>query len=260
MTKNLQEIQGRVDKARFGNLLRSLVISLSFSGVIFSPLVAAAEKGPATIEVEAEGQVLTKPDKAAFTFAVLTDGADPKEASQANAQEAERFLAAVKKTLGPEDKVETREYRVIPIFRSKEQVKGKEKLRTDEVAGYRAYHRFRVELRDLGRLGQVADTALKNGATQVQGPFFSHTQEEDLQRQAAVKALERADQLAKALAQASGQKVARVLKITISHSLSPRGFALAKAAPAPRGEVETPMEVGELAFQARLTVTYELAP
>lgn len=234
--------------------------ALALVVISYPLLVKAAEKAPATLEVEAEGQVMAKPDKASFLFAVLTEGADPKEASQANAQEAERFLSAIKKTLGPEDKVETREYRVFPIFRTKEQVKGKEKVRTDEVAGYRACHRFRVELRDLGRLGPVADTALKNGATQVQGPYFSHTQEEDLQRQAAVQALERARKLSEALAQASGQKVVRVQKITTSHGLLPGVAALAKAAPAPRGEVETPIEVGELTFRARVHVTYELAP
>lgn len=244
---------------RYG-LIPVLLLALSLPGLIWPHSGAAGEKVPATIEVEAEGQVLAKPDKAAFTFAVLTDGADPNEASQANAREAERFLTALKKTLGPEDKVQTQDYRVFPLFRSKEQVKGKEKFRSDEVAGYRAYHRFRVELRDLGRLGQVADTALKNGATQVQGPYFSHTQEEELQRQAAVKALERARKLSDALAQASGQKVARVLKITTSHSLPFGPFALAKAAPSARGEVETPLEVGELTFKARLTVRYELAP
>jgi|UniRef100_A0A7C5ALD8 uncharacterized protein YggE len=237
------------------------VLALLISVLLSSRLVGAAERSmPSCVEVEAEGQVVAKPDKAIFNFGVLTEGADPQEASQANAKEAERFLAALKGTLGPEDKVQTQEYRVFPIFRTKEQVKGKDKTRTDEVAGYRAYHRFRVELRDLGRLGQVADTAMRSGATQVQGPFFSHTQEEDLQRQAAVKALERARKLSEALAQTSGLKLARVLKISTSHSLPSANFTLAKAAPTGRGEVETPMEVGELTFRARLTVTYELTP
>jgi len=238
-----------------------LILALLFSWAVSPTFGAAAEKTPAaTVEVEAEGQVLAKPDKATLHFSIVTEGAQAQEAAQVNARDAERFLAAVKTVLGKEDKVQTQEYRVFPIFRSKEQVQGKEKLRTDEIAGYRASHRFRVELKDLGKIGQVSDTALKNGASQVQGPFFGHSQEEDLQRQAAVKALERARKLADALAQAAGQKVARVVKISTSHAIRPRELALAKAAPVGRSEVETPIEVGDITFQARLTVIYELAP
>jgi len=238
-----------------------LILVLMFSWAVCPLSGAAAEKTSTSIvEVEAEGQVLAKPDKATLYFSIITEGPQAQEAAQANARDAAKFLLAVDTVLGREDKAQTQEYRVFPIFRSKEKVQGKEKLRTDEIAGYRASHRFRVELKDLGQIGQVSDTALKNGASQVQGPYFGHSQQEDLQRQAAVKALERARMLADALAQAAGQKVARVVKISTSHAIRPREFALAKAAPGGRAEVETPIEVGDITFQARLTVTYELAP
>jgi len=158
--------------------------------------------------------------------------------------------------------VQTVRYQVFPIFRKVDKIEGKEKTRTDEIAGYRAYHRFKVELKDLEKIGQVSDTALKNGANQVQGPYFTHSQEEDLQRQAAVKALERARKLAEALAQASGLKVKRVVNISTRHGIRPREFALAKAAvrSASDRDVETPIEIGDITFRANLTVTFELAP
>jgi len=242
--------------------LHAVIILALVCPLAFFPLpgVAAEKSQASTAEVEAEGRVLAKPDKATLNFIILTEGAQAQEAAQANARDAEKFLAAMKKMLGKEEKVQTQEYRVFPIFRSKEKVQGKEKLRTQEIAGYRAHHRFKVELRDLAKIGPVADTALNNGANQVQGPYFSHTQEEDFQIQAAVKALERARKLADALAQAAGLKVSRVVKISTSHGLRPREFALAKAAPGGRGEVETPIEVGDITFQARLTVVFELAP
>jgi uncharacterized protein YggE len=213
------------------------------------------------VELDAEGQVEVKPDKATFNFTVVTEAPQAQEASKANAQEAEKFLAAIKPVLGPEDKVKTLQFNVTPVFRRVEKVQGKEKLRKDEIAGYRASHRFQVDLRDLAKLGPVADTALKNGANEVHGPYFSHTQEEDLRNQAVVKALERARKLADALAQAAGLKVARVVKMSTSHAMHPR-FEMAKAAPmaAPGREVDTPIEVGDITYRARLTVTYELAP
>lgn len=233
------------------------------AGLAFFPLMClAAEKSETTlVELESEGKVEVKPDKATFNLTVTTDGAQAQEASQANAKQAEAFLAAIKKVLGPEDKVKTSHYQVLPIFRRVEKVQGKERIKTDEIAGYRASHRFEVDLRDLGKIGLVADTALKNGVNEVQGPYFGHTQQEDLQNQAAVKALERARKLAEALAAATGQKVKRVTKMSTTHAIYPR-FAMAKAAP-PAGvaqDVQTPIEVGDITFQSRLTVTFELAP
>jgi len=240
-------------------LLLAFVVPLTLA-----PLSATAtEKNQGTlVELEAEGMMQVKPDKATFNFTVVTEAAQAQEASQANAREAEKFLAAIKKALGPEDKVKTLQFQVLPIFRKIEKVQGKEKIRKDEIVGYRAFHRFQVEVRDLQKLGQVADTALKNGVNEVQGPYFSHSQEEGLRNQAVVKALERARTLADALAQASGLKVKRVTKMSTSHAIRPRGFEMAKAAPlaSTGSDVETPIEVGDITYRAHLTVTYELAP
>jgi uncharacterized protein YggE len=229
-----------------------------------SPLtgVAADKDQATTVELQSEGKVEVKPDRATCHFSVVTEAPQPQDASKENAKLAEGFLAAVKKVLGPDDKLKTLQFQVLPIFRRVEKVQGKERLRTDEIAGYRASHRFAVELRDLDKIGQVADTALKNGAGEVQGPFFTHSQQEDLQNQAVVKALERARQLAEALAQATGLKVKRVTRMSTAHHLHPRVFGMAKAAP-PSGvsrEVQTTVEVGDITYQARLNVTFELAP
>jgi len=239
-------------------LVLTLIIAL-----VCSPLAgAAAEKDQvATAELATEGMVQVKPDKATFNFTVVTEAPQAGEAAKANARQAEGFLTAIKRVLGKDDQVKTRQYQVLPIFRRVEKTRGKEKIRTDEIAGYRASHRFEVELRDLEKIGQVADTAVKNGANEVQGPYFSHTRQEDLQDQAAVKALERARKLAEALAQAAGLKVKRVIKMSTSQSIQPRLFAMAKAAPPPgNAEVTTPIEVGDITYRAHLTVSFELAP
>jgi uncharacterized protein len=238
-------------------LILTLMVTL-----VCSPLAGkAAEKDQVTtVELETEGTVQVKPDKATFNFSVVTEAPQAQEAARLNAKEAEIFLTAVKKVLGKDDKVKTLQYQVYPVFRRVEKTQGKGKIKTDEIAGYRASHRFQVELRDLEKLGQVADTALKNGANEVQGPYFSHTQQEDLQNQAAVKALERARKLADALAQASGLKVKRVIKMSTTQTIQPRVFAMAKAAPPAGAEATTPIEVGDITYHSRLTVTFELAP
>ncbi len=244
--------------------MKRIIFMFLITIMAFSPLLAiAAENDKGTVvELESEGKVEVKPDKATFNFTVVTDAAQAPEAAKMNAKEADKFLTAIKKVLGPEDKVKTLQYQVLPIFRHVEKTQGKEKIRTDEIAGYRASHRFEVEVRDLDKIGEIADTAMKNGANEVQGPYFSQTQQEDLQTQAAVKALTRARKLADALAQAAGLKVKRVIRMSTTHTIFPRVAAMAKAAPAAGLEqnVPTPVEVGEITYHSHLTVSFELAP
>ena len=85
----------------------------------------------------------------------------------------------------------------------------------------------------MARLGTVIDTAMKNGATRVNGPYWSHSRLEELQRQAAVNALERARRLAEALAQAAGLKIKGVDKISTGiRFIAPR----ARGGSAPDGQ------------------------
>jgi uncharacterized protein YggE len=111
-------------------------------------------------------------------------------------------------------------------------------------------------------LGTVIDTALKNGATRVNGPYWSHSRLEELQRQAAVNALERARRLAEALAQAAGLKIKGVDKISTGiRIIAPRGagenYLMAKAV-SPTSP--TPIEVGEEEIKAHLQAVFLVSP
>jgi len=228
------------------------------------PAAAKVEaEGPATIEVEAEGEVLAKPDIATLILAVETQAPQVEEARAANARTSEALLKAMKSLLKDGEKIQSVSYRVYPIYQRKEKVQAGQKIRTEEVAGYMAKHFFRVELKDLTRIGQVSDAALKNGANRVQGPYFEHSQKEDLQQQAAVLALKRARQLAEALAQAANLKVKRLKKVSTAPPYRPiRAGLMAERAMAPTEAPapETPIEVGEEKFQARVMAVFEVSP
>jgi uncharacterized protein YggE len=228
------------------------------------PAAAKVEaEGPATIEVEAEGEVLAKPDIATLILAVENQAPQVEEARAANARTSEALLKAMKSLLKDGEKIQSVSYRVYPIYQRKEKVQAGQKIRTEEVAGYTAKHFFRVELKDLTRIGQVSDAALKNGANRVQGPYFEHSQKEDLQQQAAVLALKRARQLAEALAQAANLKVKRLKKVSTAPPYRPiRAGLMAERAMAPTEAPapETPIEVGEEKFQARVMAVFEVSP
>jgi len=208
--------------------------------------------GP-SIVVEADGKVMAVPDQARLTVAVETQAPQAEAAAQENARRAEALVKALKQSLAPDDQVKTLGYRLSPVYAPKN------KSGPPVIKAYQAVHRFQVKLKGPERLGPVIDLALKNGASGVNGPFWEHSRLEEVQRQAAVAALERARRLAEALAQSQGLKIKGVEKITTGLRYLPRraaGEAMRLAAAAPA----TPIEVGEEEIKASVQVVFQLAP
>jgi uncharacterized protein YggE len=158
----------------------------------------------------------------------------------------------MKPVLGPEDKIRTLGYRLTPVHSYQD------KSSPPEIKGFRAVNQLEVKVLDVARLGVVIDTAMKNGATKVHGPYWSHSRLEELQRQAAVNALERARRLAEALAQAAGLKIKGVDKISTGiRIIAPRGAGEPHLMPQ---AVPTPIEVGEEEIKANLQAVFQVSP
>lgn len=235
-------------------LFPHLFLLLLVAGLIApapAPAAAAAEPGPPTISVSADGKVMAKPDMATLHLEVETQGFQSQAVAAENARISEGLLQAMKKILKPEEKIQTLSYRLVPLRSYKD------KSKTETITGYQAIHRFKMEVRDLEHLGTAFDTALKNGASKVDGPFWGHSRLEELQRQAAVAALAKAQRLAADLAQASGLKIKGLQQVSTGlQPFYPRGvetFA-AKAAP------PTPVEVGEEEIRANVNAVFLVGP
>lgn len=234
-------------------ILSIFMVATAIAGLSLPPAQAAETPSPPSISVDADGKVMATPDLARLTLEVETQAATAAAAGQENAKQANAVLAAVKQVLGPEDKLRTLGYRLLPVHSYKD------KSSPPEIKGYRAVNQFEVKAMDVARLGTVIDTAMKNGATRVNGPYWSHSRLEELQRQAAVNALERARRLAEALAQAAGLKIKGVDKIsTAVRIIAPRGggetHLMAKAAS------PTPLEVGEEEIRANIQAVFLVSP
>jgi len=196
---------------------------------------------------------MAKPDQATLVLEVEAQAAAAEAAAQENARRADGLLKAVKKLLGPEEKIQSLGYRLMPL-------RSRDKTRPGEITGYQAINRFQTQVRDLAKLGTVIDTSLKNGASRVQGPYFTHSRQEELQKEAAVDALGRARRLAEALAQAAGLKI-KGLKSLSTAIRPPVLRAPAEGIMAARApEVPTPIEVGEEEIRANIQAVFELAP
>ena len=235
-------------------ILAFFMVATVIAGFSLAPAQAAETPSPPSISVDADGKVMAAPDLAKLTLEVETQAATAAAAGQENAKQANAVLAAVKPVLGPEDKLRTLGYRLLPVHAYKD------KSSPPEIKGYRAVNQLEVKVLDVARLGTVIDTAMKNGATRVNGPYWSHSRLEELQRQAAVNALERARRLADALAQAAGLKIKGVDKISTGiRIIAPRAAGEARLMMAKEAS-PTPIEVGEEEISAHIQAVFLLTP
>ena len=117
-------------------LLRLLI--LLWAMLIPSAAAWAAEATSPTINVDAEGKVLAKPDLAILDLEVETQAPQAQAAAGENARRSEGLLQALKKVLGPEEKVQSLSYRLTPL-RSYQS-----KAKPEAITGYQTIHRFKV--------------------------------------------------------------------------------------------------------------------
>jgi uncharacterized protein len=234
-------------------ILASFMVVLMVGGLLGGPVWGAEAGSAPNIRVSADGKVMATPDLARLTLEIETQAATAAAAAQENAQRATTALAAVKKVLGPEDKVRTLSYSLTPVRAYKS------KSSPPKIKAYRAVNRVEVKVMEMGRLVTVMDTAMKNGVSQVKGPFWAHSSQAELQEQAAVNALKRARSMAAALAKAAGVKIKGVQSISTGiRFISPRSagdFYVAAKAAAP-----TPIEVGQEEIRANVQVVYAVSP
>ena len=234
-------------------ILSIFLVALVITGFSLPPAQAAETPSPPSISVNADGKVMATPDLAKLTLEVETQAATAAAAGQENAKQAIALLAAVKPVLGPQDKLRTLGYRLLPVHAYKD------KTSPPEIKGYRAVNQLEVNVLDVARLGTVIDTAMKSGATRVNGPYWSHSRLEELQRQAAVNALERARRMAEALAQAAGLKIKGVDKISTGiNFVAPR--AAGEARLMAKAASPTPLEVGEEEIIAHIQAVFLVNP
>jgi uncharacterized protein YggE len=233
-----------------------LLLSVVLAALGTYPAMAEEKPVVPNVSVEAEGKVTAVPDLATLDLEVETQAPQAQAAAQENAKRAEQLLKALKQVLPPEEKVKTLGYLLVPVQAPKD------KSGLLVIKGYQVMHRFQLQVLDPGRVSTVIDTALGNGASQVSGPYWGHSHLEELQRQAAVDAFQKAREMAATLAQAAGLKIKGVQQLNIAVRLPlPRApYEGMLAQERSLAAAPTPIEVGEEDIKANVQAVFQLSP
>ncbi len=209
------------------------------------PLQAADPAAPATLAVTGRASLSVQPDTAIISFSVESNARNAGEAIEANANQADRLLKALKPRLGPKDRLKTSRFHLQPLYWKEERLRS---------SGYRVSNRVVLETRQTDKVGTFIDEAARAGISRIGQLRFQTSEATAFSRQAAAMAVGQARITAEKLAEAAGVSIRRVLEIRYADTARPVPL---------RAEVAlarnpTPIEVGDLTIEASVSVVYEI--
>lgn len=238
-------------------LIVAIIIGIAVwvvNGIRAYGTIGRAPRQTNTIVVSGEGKVTASPNIATVTVGMLTQGNDVARAQKENTEKMNALIAAVKK-IGIEDKdMQTASYYINPRYNYRE---GR-----STIEGYEVLQSVTVKIRDLQKIPAVLAAAGEHKANQVSGVNFSIDEPENLRAEARGKAIDRARDMADAIAQGLGVKLGRVVAFNESMGGFPPPMPLmaerAYGVGGPDMMPQPKIEPGSEEIVVNVSVTYEI--
>ena len=225
-----------------------------------SALVAAALATPVeaqqpqsdrqtSIVVTGEGRISAAPDYAEITAGVTTKAKTAKEATDANAKLMAAVIAALRDGGIAEKDIATTRFSVQPVYATQSNTEPK-------LTGFSASNQVAVTIRQIDKVGEIADRMVAAGATNIGNLVFLHSDTSKLLDQAREAAVADARRKAELYARAAGVTLGRVVQINENATYTPYaamdGMFRAKT-------VATPIASGEDTLRVEISVSFDIA-
>lgn len=268
-------------------LLMVMLCASANVACIDTPSAGYADGNRDQIVVVGVGKMSAKPDIAHINLGIESRAASVAEASQQNAEQMSRLIAALKGAQIAEKDIRTSNFSIyferredvpmpIPVVAApvtmsapsanKAAVDGATKKGAAATATpappapqgwYRVSNSVQIVVRDLSKVGQVLDTAVATGANNVHGVSFELEDDKAVQDKLRERAVADAAERAKALAKLGQLELGEVR--SISEVIGNRGGGVM----APMAAMEfakggAPIEAGELTFEGRIEIVYAI--
>jgi uncharacterized protein len=226
-------------------ILKTLTLSTAIAVILAG---AAAAETLRTITVTGEGIVETAPDQATISLGVTTNADTAVAALAANSTAMAKVTEQLKAAGVADADLQTTNLSISPNWA------GYDVSLTPAISSYSASNLLNVRVRDLAGLGAILDAAVTDGANTMNGLTFGLSEPNPVMNEARGRAVADATSRATVLATAAGATLGKIVSIT-------EGGTFPGPAPMFRSQDDAavPIENGELAMTASVTVTFEIA-
>lgn len=214
--------------------------------LITSLFMSAQNEFKPSVDVRGEGVVTITPDQVTINARVEHTGSNAKEVKQLNDQTINEVFQFLKRE-GIDNKYVRTEY--LNLTKNYDY-----KTKT---YNYAANQTLSIKLVDLDKYESIMNGLLDTGINRINGIQFSSSNNEALQREARIKAIENAKQKATEYASVLNQSIGKALKISEFQNVSAPMPMLRSASMDSSSESQT-MAPGEMEVRVVVNVSFEL--
>lgn len=231
--------------------LRSFVLLLF---TVLAPLAAQADDPQ--VVVSASGSAAGVPDMAILTLTVNREAPTAGEAVQASSTAMAQVLN-VMRSLGVADRdLQTSGFSIHPNYARLQRAPGAD-AQARRFTGYTVRNSLTVRLRDIERVGEALDAAVRLGVNEGGDIAFANQDPEPLIDKARRRAVQAAMGKARTLADAAGVRLGPIVEIAErSRQSQPLPFARAEMA---MSDAKVPIASGENSYQVTVEMTFAIA-
>ena len=174
-----------------------------------------------SFSVSGDGKAIRVPDVATFTFSVITEGGKNLSTLQEqNTEKVNKAIAFVKSKGVDAKDIQTQNYNVSPRYQyyncgivPYSQTEFTKPCPPPEIMGYTITQTVLVKVRDFSKVGDIVAGVVLNGANSFSGLSFTIDDKTKVENEAREKAIAKAKDKAKAIAEAGGFQIGRLLSI-----------------------------------------------
>lgn len=229
-----------------------------------STVATVAAGDPRTVTVNGDAEIRVVPDEVVLTVGVETFNLDLASAKSENDARVTGVIDATQKHGVPRERVSTEYLSIEPRY--------DEQWERRKFLGYLVRKTIVIRLREIDKFEPLLSSILVAGANYVHGIDFRTTELRKHRDHARALAIDAAREKAEALAKQLGENLGRVRSIQEGHSGWWSGYGswwgsrwggmsqnVIQNAPSSGGGADGPTTPGQIAVNARVTVTFELA-
>lgn len=213
-----------------------------------------------TFSVTSEGKIIAIPDIAQLSFGVISEGGKNLSSLQKENSEKANQVITFLKEKGIEAKdIKTQSYNITPRYQHSsclEPITEEKPCPLSEIVGYTINQTLAVKIRDLNKIGDILSGVVEKGANIASGPNFTIDDPNQLKDQARKEAIVKAKEKAKAIAEAGGFKLGKLISLNEGIYFPPPSPFMAKEAVG--GGVPPIIEPGSQEISVNVTLTYEI--
>lgn len=226
-----------------------------------------------SFSVTGEGEAISVPDVASFSFTVITEGGkDIIELQTENTGKMNKAIEFVKSN-GIESKdIKTQYYNIEPRYQTygcgikalyapetPNQTSSIEPCPPAEMVGYTIIQTVNVKVRDFTKVGDIMSGVVLNGANKVSSLSFSIDDPTSVQNEARAEAITKAKEKAESVAKAGGFKIGKLIGIQEGYySAYGRDNYLMSSAVGVAKESAPTIEAGSQEVIINVTMQYEI--